>query len=228
MWRLHPTHLLGGASDKESPCQCGRRGDTRDASSIPGSGSSPGGGNGSPLQYSCMENPMDKGAWWASIHGAVKSRTRLSNWAPSHTQVKILPSLSLMHTYGRRSKGPPQGSPGLWEGENLTNRRTNDQAGSQSGQCHSLSPPPTPRPALDSHACPRVQGRPAIWGRTVLLLGGCSDSSLPPPKTAPGSRQGEAAVGVLPMQGRSRAGAYSEPRKGTGTPTPLCFFPGVT
>ena len=52
--------------------------DIRDAGSIPGSGRSPGGGNGNPLQYSCLENPMDRGAWWAAVHGVVKSWTGLS------------------------------------------------------------------------------------------------------------------------------------------------------
>ena len=54
-------------------------GDIRDAVSIPGSGRSPGGGHGNPLQYSCLENPMDRGAWWATVHGVAQSRTRLSN-----------------------------------------------------------------------------------------------------------------------------------------------------
>ena len=40
---------------------------------------SPGGGNGNPLQYSCLENPMDRRAWWATVHGVAKSQTRLSN-----------------------------------------------------------------------------------------------------------------------------------------------------
>ena len=52
-------------------------GDLRDLGSIPGLGRSPGGGNGSPLWYSCLENPMDRGAWWATVHGVTKSRTRL-------------------------------------------------------------------------------------------------------------------------------------------------------
>ena len=56
----------------------------RDAGSIPGSRSSPGGGNGNPLQYSCLENPMDRGTWWAAIHGVTKSWTWLSDW--THTQ----------------------------------------------------------------------------------------------------------------------------------------------
>ena len=48
-------------------------GDIRDASSIPGSGRSPGGGNGNPLQYSYLENLMDRGAWQATVHGVAKS-----------------------------------------------------------------------------------------------------------------------------------------------------------
>jgi len=50
-------------------------GDIRDAGLIPGSGRSPGGGHGNTLQYSCLENPMDRGAWQATIHRAAKSWT---------------------------------------------------------------------------------------------------------------------------------------------------------
>ena len=46
-----------------------------DLGSIPGSGRFPGEGNGNPLQYSCLENPMDRGAWWATVHGVAKSQT---------------------------------------------------------------------------------------------------------------------------------------------------------
>ena len=53
-------------------------GELRDTSSIPGSGRSPGGGHGNPLQYSCLENPMDRGAFQATVHGFSKSRTQLS------------------------------------------------------------------------------------------------------------------------------------------------------
>ena len=50
-------------------------GDMRDTGSIPGSRRSPGEGNGNPLQYSCLENPMDGGAWWATVHGIAESDT---------------------------------------------------------------------------------------------------------------------------------------------------------
>ena len=50
-------------------------GDARDFGSIPRSGRSPGEGNGNPLQYSCLENSMDRGAWWATVHGVTKSWT---------------------------------------------------------------------------------------------------------------------------------------------------------
>ena len=52
-------------------------GDTRDGSSVPGLGRSPGGRHGNPLQYSCLEHPMDRGAWWAIVHGVAKSQTQL-------------------------------------------------------------------------------------------------------------------------------------------------------
>ena len=53
--------------------------DKRGEGSIPGLGRSPGVRNGNPLQYSCLENSMDRGAWWASGHGVTKSQTLLSN-----------------------------------------------------------------------------------------------------------------------------------------------------
>ena len=58
-------------ADKESACGAG---DTEDTSSIPGSGRSPGEGNGNTLEYSCLENPMDRGALWATVHSVAKSQ----------------------------------------------------------------------------------------------------------------------------------------------------------
>ena len=54
-------------------------GDARDVGSTPGSGRSPGGGHGNPLQYSCPENPMDRGAWRAIVRGIEKSRTQMKD-----------------------------------------------------------------------------------------------------------------------------------------------------
>ena len=74
---IHLTPCLGfpgGSEVKASACNEG------DLDSIPGSGRSPGEGNGNPLQYSCLENPMDVGAWWATVHGVAKSWTRLSDF----------------------------------------------------------------------------------------------------------------------------------------------------
>ena len=56
-------------------------GNVRDSGSIPGLGRSPGGGPGNPLQCSCLENPMDKRAWWATVHGVAKSQTGLKRLA---------------------------------------------------------------------------------------------------------------------------------------------------
>ena len=64
----------GGSEGKASACNAG------DLDSIPGSGRSPGERNGNPLQDSCLENPMDRGTWWATVHGVAKSRTRLSDF----------------------------------------------------------------------------------------------------------------------------------------------------
>ena len=64
---------LGGSEVKVPASNVG------DPGSIPGLGRSPGEGNGSPLQYSCLENSKDRGAWWATVHVVVKSQTRLSS-----------------------------------------------------------------------------------------------------------------------------------------------------
>ena len=62
----------GGSDSKESACNAGVSG------SIPGSGRSPGGGNGNPVQDSCLENSTDREAWWATVHGVTKSWPQLS------------------------------------------------------------------------------------------------------------------------------------------------------
>ena len=63
----------GGSNSKESACNA------EDQSSVPGLGRSPGERNGNPLQYSCLENSMDRRAWQATVHGVTKSQIRLSD-----------------------------------------------------------------------------------------------------------------------------------------------------
>ena len=71
----HPTYggFLGGSAGKESACNAG------DLGSIPGLGRSPGERNGYPLQYVCLENSLDRGAWRATVHRGAKSWTQLSD-----------------------------------------------------------------------------------------------------------------------------------------------------
>ena len=76
LWFTWPQQS-GFSDGKASACNAG------DLCSIPGSGRSPGEGNGNPLQYFCLENSMDGGAWQATVHGVTKSRTRLSNFTDS-------------------------------------------------------------------------------------------------------------------------------------------------
>ena len=83
----------GGSEAKASACNAG------DLGSIPGSGRSSGEGNGNPLQYSCLENPMDRGAWWATVHGVAKSQTRLSDFTSLHFKHSISDSCSLPCCY---------------------------------------------------------------------------------------------------------------------------------
>ena len=63
----------GGSDGEESACNAG------DLGLVPGSGRSPGEGKGNPLWYSCLDNPMDRGAWWATVHGVAKSQKGLGD-----------------------------------------------------------------------------------------------------------------------------------------------------
>ena len=75
---LHIFYFLTGSDGKACANNAG------DPGSFPGSGRFSGEGNGNPLQYSCLENPLNRGAWWATVHGVTKSRTRLSNYTSLH------------------------------------------------------------------------------------------------------------------------------------------------
>ena len=71
----------GSSAGKESTCKAG------DAGSVPGLGRSPRGGHGNPLQCSCLENPMDRGAWWAIVRGVTKNWTRLKQLSTAHKHI---------------------------------------------------------------------------------------------------------------------------------------------
>ena len=74
----------GDSGGKESTCNTG------DSDLIPGCGRSPGEGNGNPLQYFGLENSINRGAWWATVHGVAKSQTQLSNsYIDTHTEASL-------------------------------------------------------------------------------------------------------------------------------------------
>ena len=89
---LQPMDLPGGTLLKNPPANAG------DTGSVPGLGRSPGEGNGNPLQYSCLWNPVDRGAWRPTAHGVAKSQTRPSDWACTHRVISkrggVRPGLS--------------------------------------------------------------------------------------------------------------------------------------
>ena len=85
----------GGSDGKASACDAG------DLGLIPGLGRSPGEGNGTPLQYSCLENSMDQGAWWAAVHGVAKSQTRLSEEACGSGAEALAGNDQAFEMYGR-------------------------------------------------------------------------------------------------------------------------------
>ena len=95
---------------KVSICNAG------DLGSIPGSGRSPGEGNGTPLQYYCLENPMDGGAWWAAVHGVAKSRTPLSDFTFTfhfHALEKEMATHSSVLAWRIPGTGEPGGLPSM-------------------------------------------------------------------------------------------------------------------
>ena len=91
----------GGSDGKVSDCNAG------DLGSIPGSGISPGGRNGNPLQYSCLENSMDKGACQATVHGVENSWTRLSDFHFQFVTKVINTVEAIRHPSEKKKNIPP-------------------------------------------------------------------------------------------------------------------------
>ena len=91
--RMGKTSLVAQRLKRESACNAG------DLGLIPGLGRSPGKGNGNPLQYSCLENPMDGGVWWATVHVFAKSQTRLSDFTHSLTHSEISRKLVILREH---------------------------------------------------------------------------------------------------------------------------------
>ena len=94
---LNPTvkgGFSGGTVVKKKKNPSANAGDTRNMGSIPGLGRSPGEGNGKPLQYSYLGNPMDRGAWWATVHGVTMDWTRLI----MHNHEKETGTVEALHT----------------------------------------------------------------------------------------------------------------------------------
>ena len=86
----------GGSEGKASACNEG------DPGSIPGSRRSPGEGNGNPLQYSCPENPMGRGAWQATVHGVTKSQTQLSDLSTLANSIDLSLNFEYKHRLAKQ------------------------------------------------------------------------------------------------------------------------------
>ena len=130
-------------------------GDIRDASSTPGSGRFPGGGHDNPLQYSCLENLMDRGAWQATVHGVTKSQRQLSTQhrhmrarTHTHTHHHSFPSGFSLFQQGLISPGVPAPYPELRKRMKAENKQKYTAHSGSKGPARFLprspGPPPTP------------------------------------------------------------------------------------
>ena len=120
--------------------------------SIPGSGRSPGGGNGNPLQYSCLENPMDGGAWRAAVHGVAKSQTRLKRPSTQHfiSSVQFSPVAQSCPTFCNPMNCSTPGLPVHHQLPEFTQTHVH-RAGDAVQPSHPLSSPSPPAPNPSQH-----------------------------------------------------------------------------
>ena len=131
-----PSDFPGGSNGKASAYNAG------DPGSIPGSGRSPGEGNGNPLQYSCLENPMDGGAWQATVHGVAKSRTWLSDFTFTSWHVYSGPNFYKKSHQPRRQINVGTALRDLkvkpWNSSSRAIRRNIEEISYPLGQCNAL------------------------------------------------------------------------------------------
>ena len=132
----------GGSVVKNPPANTG---DARDVDSIPGLGRSPGEGNGNLLQNSCLGNPMDKGAWWATVNGVTKE---------SNMTERLTTTIHLIYTLGYRDHNGKTDRPI----QNFSSVQFRSSVMSNSLRPHEsqhVRPPcPSPTPGLHSNSCP--------------------------------------------------------------------------
>ena len=105
-----PTGFPGSSEVKNQPA---RTGDSGDSGSISGWERPPGGANGNPLQYSCLENPRDEEAWWAAVSGVAQSRTGLKRLSSSSSSMPFIPTSNkedLMYPLAKEAGTPTQAS----------------------------------------------------------------------------------------------------------------------
>ena len=115
----HGTGFPGGLVGQDSTCSAG---DTGDAGLIPGLGRSPGEGHGNPLQYSCLDNAMDRGAWRATVHGVARSRTQQKPSEHTHIDTWAWDASLDAHKLKQyplpaAKTAPPPPTPRLWAGD---------------------------------------------------------------------------------------------------------------
>ena len=137
-------------------CQCRR---CRDSCSIPGSGRSPGNGNGNPLQYSCLENPMERGAWWATVHGVTKSQTQLK-WLSMCAHTMCWASNAHWVPRGQRGQGGKASSPETPGAFSALTRKVWSNALFPRGWTFTYS-------SVQHDSCPRVWSK---WNFTVFMF----------------------------------------------------------
>ena len=139
----HQLGFPGGSSSKELACQCGR---PKRGGFNPGSGKSPGEGHGNPPQYSCLENPMDRGAWWATVHRVAKSDT---TEVTQHARTLVICFIhSSVYLWRRKWQPAPVFLPGESQGQgslvgcHLWGRTESDttEATQQQQQCIHVNP----------------------------------------------------------------------------------------